>query len=411
MTVILLLLVFILLILAIVWGHFLARQKIANDEPQVRDNTNVELYKEHKAEIEADFQQQKIDEESYQYLLTELDKGLLQDMEENQQASVKTSNNLSIAWPIILSIFIFAFSFFLYQKNGAFEQLSQPKVEGQQQQLTQEQMEMVNYIQQLQKQVQQEPNNSDLWFELGNNLMSIGLMEQAVSAFQKCITLSGEKIEYLAAKAQALYLHEQYKITTEVQTLVTKVLSAEPTNFSMNLLLGLDSFRNNNMAKAIEHFSVIKDSGNGQFFPQLEQYLTEAKRRAGMAEPAQPTAAANGPQVKLAVTMSEEILEKMNQLDDRVVFIYAQPANGGRMPLAVVKMRASDLPTRVVLDDSQAMTPQMSISKFEQVNVLAVISKAGTPGVKAGDFKGQINNVNVSDSSETIQLVIDTVVQ
>ncbi|MBL4942246.1 MAG: c-type cytochrome biogenesis protein CcmI, partial [Colwellia sp.] len=84
MEIVLISLVFIALFLFIVWRPFFksaVNDGIHNNEKQnVRDETNVELYKEHKTEIERDFSDGAIDEENYQYLLAELDKSLLQDI-------------------------------------------------------------------------------------------------------------------------------------------------------------------------------------------------------------------------------------------------------------------------------------------------------------------------------------------
>jgi cytochrome c-type biogenesis protein CcmH len=75
---------FILFMLAVVWSPFLVQhrsQKLADNS--FRDQTNIDLYHEHKAEIEKDFTHGDIDQESYHYLLTELDQSLLQDIDEN----------------------------------------------------------------------------------------------------------------------------------------------------------------------------------------------------------------------------------------------------------------------------------------------------------------------------------------
>ena len=80
------------------------------------------------------------------------------------------------------------------------------------------------------------------------------------------------------------------------------------------------------------------------------------------------------------------------------------------MPLAAVKLMASDLPTRIVLNDARAMTPQAKLSSVKEANIVAVISASGSPGVKAGDFKGQVDNVAVMERNP-IRLVVDTVIE
>ena len=59
------------------------KQKSTSND-NVRDETNVRLYHEHKKEIEKDFKDGGIDDENYQYLLAELDSSLLQDIEASE---------------------------------------------------------------------------------------------------------------------------------------------------------------------------------------------------------------------------------------------------------------------------------------------------------------------------------------
>ena len=104
MELIFIIIAFLLLVLAVVWAPFIKQQEsnIAIDDTQ-RDETNVRLYHEHKAEIEKDFKQDNIDDENYQYLLTELDNTLLQDMENQDLENKKKPDTkaMSIFWPVV----------------------------------------------------------------------------------------------------------------------------------------------------------------------------------------------------------------------------------------------------------------------------------------------------------------------
>jgi hypothetical protein len=70
------------------------------------------------------------------------------------------------------------------------------------------------------------------------------------------------------------------------------------------------------------------------------------------------------------------------------VFIFARAANGPRMPLAILKKQVSDLPLDFVMDDSDAMNPQMKLSRFSDVIVSARISKSGNAMPQPGDLQG-----------------------
>ena len=96
MEIVLITFVFIALLLFIVWLPFFNKRKENTEQTEtkqnLRDETNVVLYKEHKAEIEKDFSDGGIDEESYQYLLAELDKGFLQDIAATESKNNKPKN-------------------------------------------------------------------------------------------------------------------------------------------------------------------------------------------------------------------------------------------------------------------------------------------------------------------------------
>ena len=50
------------------------------------------------------------------------------------------------------------------------------------------------------------------------------------------------------------------------------------------------------------------------------------------------------------------------------------------MPLAILKRQVKDLPLDFTLSDEQAMSPEMKLSKFSEVIVIARVSKSGRRG-------------------------------
>lgn len=67
------------------------------------------------------------------------------------------------------------------------------------------------------------------------------------------------------------------------------------------------------------------------------------------------------------------------------------------MPLAIIRKQVSDLPLSVTLTDAQAMMPNMKLSNFQQVKLLARISKSGSAMPQAGDLMGVIEQTNLAD--------------
>ena len=75
------------------------------------------------------------------------------------------------------------------------------------------------------------------------------------------------------------------------------------------------------------------------------------------------------------------------------------------MPLAVKRLTVADLPVEVTLADSDAMMPQLKLSNFPQVQLMARISRAGN--ATAGEW-GAHGQAVASSSTELQQLTIDS---
>jgi len=408
---------FILLILVVVWAHFINqnRQQMVVDN-SFRDQTNVRLYHEHKAEIEKDFQQGSLDDESYQYLIAELEQSLLQDIEDNTNeanAVAAVVAKPSLIWPMTLSLFLIGFSGYFYAQHGAFDLVANtPKADATQQtQATDSQQQAIANIKQLQMLTEKEPENSKAWYSLGQALVGVGEFNGALIAFDQVIKIDGEHADLYGAKAQASYYQNKQKITPQVQQFIDKALTLDAKDPSTNILLGMDLFINKHYQQAISRWQmVIDDNRPNVNINALKGAITEAKNRLALSGGVTSQDTTMGPQLSLTVSVNNEILAELEKGEDKIVFIYATATQGSRMPLAAMKVKASDLPLDVVLNDASAMTPQAKLSDVEQVNLYAIISADGGVGIKPGDFKAELKNINVSEK-RPIELVVNSLVE
>ena len=92
---------------------------------------------------------------------------------------------------------------------------------------------------------------------------------------------------------------------------------------------------------------------------------------------------------------------------ETTVFIFARAVKGPRMPLAMVRTQVKNLPLEFTLDDSSAMMPQMSLSSFATVDVVARVSRSGMATPASGDLEGKVSAIG--NDSQGVELVIDKV--
>ena len=136
----------------------------------------------------------------------------------------------------------------------------------------------------------------------------------------------------------------------------------------------------------------------------IAQARSLAGSPGGKAQIAKPAPAQGGSRVSGVVRLAPELAGKVAPGD--IVFIFARAAEGPRMPLAILRKRAGDLPAEFTLDDTMAMAPQMKLSAFPRVIIGARVSKSANATASPGDLQGLSAPVNVG--AKSVSVVIDT---
>ncbi|MBA6415978.1 c-type cytochrome biogenesis protein CcmI [Colwellia sp. 6M3] len=392
----------IVIALLIVWRIFSSsKDTVGAENINIRQETNVTLYHEHLAQLEADLAEGSIEQDSYLQLKAELDKTLLQDANSTRTLN-EEQNTRSWLWPLVIALSVVSFSFFSYMKLGSYQLLNTPvAIEStDHSQLTPEQM-LAFRLQQLEQVVADEPENAEAWFSLGQAYISVGKFDNAIAAFDKVMEQVGEHAEILGPKAQAMYYKNDQQIDAGVQRVIDQALALDSLDPATNILLGMDSFSHQDFAKAVQYWEVVLNSERpGISTDALADAVEEAKNQLRLSNESAPlvndnkTSDMSLPHLTVEVSLASSLQEQLISGDDKTVFIYAIAADGPRMPLAAVKIKTSDLPVTIVLDDSQAMTPQMRLSSVNKVHIYAVVSMQGSVGIKSGDFKAEMLNVD-----------------
>ncbi len=94
----------------------------------------------------------------------------------------------------------------------------------------------------------------------------------------------------------------------------------------------------------------------------------------------------SGAQISGRVVLSAALQARVQPED--TVLIVARVLDGPRMPVAVLKRRASELPLDFTLDDSTATTPTLRLSPSMQLVVAARILRGGQAVAQPGDLQG-----------------------
>jgi cytochrome c-type biogenesis protein CcmH len=105
------------------------------------------------------------------------------------------------------------------------------------------------------------------------------------------------------------------------------------------------------------------------------------------------------------VTVAPAVAAKVGVSD--TLFIFARAASGPRMPLAVLRGSARQLPMAFALDDTMAMTPATPLSSAGALRVEARISRSGNATPQPGDLVG--TSEVVRPGARNVKIVVDKV--
>ncbi|MGH1462431.1 MAG: c-type cytochrome biogenesis protein CcmI [Neptuniibacter sp.] len=390
-----------------------ARKALLAEETEDRETQNIEIFRERLAELEQEKSAGNLDEQEFATLKTELERNLLTDVEpkksDKPQLQLSSQSLITIT---LLALLIPVSAIGLYSIYGRAPDLEvsllQPKDPFNGRQPTLEEA-----IAQLEMELKSQPDNAEGWFLLATTYLNQGRFTESADSFKKVLGILPEDAPQYAGVmgqyAQALFFKHDNQITEEVRIQINKTLEVEPFEITALGLMGVEAFEKEDYHSALEYWLKALRNADGQSAESLRSGVIRARDRliaAGQAVPDIPELEVA--KISLRVQLAEQFENQVTANQD--VFVFAREV-GGRMPLAAVKLKVSDLPADVILDDSKAMNPEIKLSSVPSVEISARISTAGEPRAQAGDIYTTISPVQVRGNKLPLILNMDRVVE
>ena len=397
-----------------------------------RTAVNLGILMDQLAELEAEHARGAIADEQYAATKADLQQRVLEETQAEPAADdtprASQLGKLTAAMAVLVVPIASALLYGRYGDLSAFNPLARQGADAVHQ-FGQDDVEKMT--ERLAERLKKEPDNASGWSTLARTYYSMGRFAEAAGAFEKLVELVPEDASLLADYADALAMSQGRRIAGKPLELVNRALKIDPLQWKALAMAGTEAFDRQDYRSAVELWEKLQTSlpDDVPMKQQLAGSINEARSRAGMPQVAaapsppaaaapvspatgakaagDPVAAAAGAQVAGTVTLSADLRAKVSP-DDSVI-IFARPADGSRMPLALARVQAKDLPKRFTLDDSMAMSPDFRLSKYEEVIVGARVSKSGSPMPQKGDLEGLTKPVKVGRGD--VAVTIDTEVR
>jgi cytochrome c-type biogenesis protein CcmH len=196
------------------------------------------------------------------------------------------------------------------------------------------------------------------------------------------------------------------RLQGEPERIIAQALKVDPRNVKALALAGTVAFEKKDFKGAIAQWRKILEvvPPDSDMADSIRDSIADAEKLSGgtaKAQPAPKPAAASVPgAVSGTVRLAPALAAKVAPAD--TVFIFARPADGPRMPLAVIRKQVRELPAAFTLDDTMGMATGMKLSDHPRVVVGARISKSGSAIPQPGDFEGLSPPVKVGETGVNV---------
>jgi cytochrome c-type biogenesis protein CcmH len=260
-------------------------------------------------------------------------------------------------------------------------------------------------VEQLAQRMQTHPEDPKGWVLLARSYAALGRYSDSVAAFAEAAKRSPDDAQLYADWADAAAMEQQRKLVGKPEELIARALAIDPNNRKALALSATVLLERGDVDASLARWRELRqklapDSDEAREIDKVIAEIGGAKSAASAGAPAQGT-------IRGRIEVDPKIASRIAPGD--TVFVLARSADGGRIPLAVTRMRARELPATFHLDDSMGMIPEAKLSATPRVVVEARVSKSGNAKASAGDLRGVSAPVTPGDAN--VRVVIGEVVQ
>lgn len=363
-----------------------------------RTALNVALYQERVAELQQQREEGVLTPEQFETGRAEAARELLADTEDVAPGRV---SSLGKAIPLLAAVLVPVLGLGLYLHFGSSDKVELTR------EFSQPPQSLEEMVARLERAAAAQPDSAEGLYFLGRAYMAQNRPAEAAKVFERAANLAERQPELLGQWAQAKYFADDKKWSDTLQALTDEALKADPKEVTSLGLLGIAAFEERRFQEAIGYWQRLMDElpeGDASR-SALEGGIAKAREQlqaSGAKVEAAPVAKAMA-SIKVSVDLADAV--KASALPGDSVFIFARAVSGPPAPLAVKRVTVADLPITVELGDVDAMMPQLKLSNFPEVQLMARISRAGQP--TAGEWVGRSQPLS-SSTQELQQLTIDS---
>jgi len=394
-------------VVVVVWS--LLRNRLTPEHKQEQANTKV--YRQQLLDLEKEHAQGVITAASFALTRAELLGRLLEDTAQAEDAAGAPPPRAwvsAMVLAVLLPVAAMSTYVWLGQPQGLDPQMAAAEA-------SQQQPDLQAMADSLAQKLQTDSSDPQRWVMLGRTYRALSQFDKSLAAYQKALEMRADD-EIALERAEVLALLRGGDFSGEPWAVIRAVLAKNARHFNGLGLAGSASYAQGDYKQAVEYWQQARSQlkENDEELKALDIALNTAREKAqesaltAKAQPLLPStatasSAATGAVLSGRVSIDPSVKARMAPTD--VVFVYATPTDGQKMPLAILRKTADQLPFDFVLDDSMAMNPANKLSSQTEITLKVRISKSGEAMTRPGDWMGVLEHVAVG--TRQLKLVVN----
>ncbi len=385
-----------------------------------RRDVNIAVYRDQLKEMDADRANGLLSEAQYQAAKLELEARLADDAlaaDDSPEPARVGSRRLGFALGTLLPAAAFGLYFWLGNPASliavadANSSAAQPGADGEA-----AGHDFMKMIEKVEEKTRTNPDDGEAWSMLAKSYSVVERWPEALQAYEKAAKLLPKDASVWSGYAEAVAITNNRELAGKPMELVQKALEINPDDMKGLELSGIYAYQEKNFAQASFFFKKLYKLMPPES-PYAQDILAAQKEADRLVQtgltgldnlsnppPAEEKAAAAAPgaTIKGSIDIAPALKSKVAATD--VLFLFARAGQGGP-PVAAIRASAGKFPLEFELNDSMAMNPGNTLSRHQQVVLVARVSKSGNPMAQAGDLEGTVADVKVGATG--VKIVID----
>lgn len=376
----------------------------------VRDAANLEILRDQITEMDADLKNGLLTQELHEQGKRELQVRLLEEVGDSQGVEVSNKPHPLKITAIALAVLMPLASIGLYLMIGnpqAFQpvhgMIAMPRTQ--------------DDLKSLEEKVTQNPNDPEALVVLARAYVELERYADGSRIYASLVKIIPDEPILWADYADALAMTHNSLLGGPTK-LLERALELNPNHEKSLYLSGTAAMERGDYQAAVRHWEKLlkllpaEDTQNtgaiANAIAQARHMLAQTKGGKGIQtldrinESADRAQASGKERIAGTVTLSDALRSQADPND--TLFVLARAAEGPKMPLAIVRKQVKDLPLTFALDDSMAMQPEMKMSNFERVVVVARVSKSGNAVPQPGDLMGMSKPLALGSKGIKVQI-------